>query len=87
MRAVHSPKTLTNRITLKYFEAGYTSMSADAIHQAISKNTRKAPVEDFEDFVKTADLSGVKVLKMSLEVNMPQTSDSNRYVGAMGICL
>ena len=75
MKVVHSTKTLTNRITIKYFEAGHTSMSADAVHQTISKNMRRAPVEDFGDFVKVTEASGAKVLVMSPGDNMVQVED------------
>ena len=37
LKAVHSKKKRTQRITMKYLETGHTSMSADAVHQTISK--------------------------------------------------
>ena len=42
LKVVHSPKTSTDRITVKYFEAGHTAMSADAVHQIIKKSTQGA---------------------------------------------
>ena len=50
-------------------------MSVDAVHQTISKNMRRAPVEDFEDLVKAAESSGTKVLKMIPTINVAQVED------------
>ena len=40
LKVVHSTKTVTERITVKFLETGHTAMSADAVHQKISKNMK-----------------------------------------------
>ena len=40
-------------ITLKYFEAGHTYMSADSFHHLVEKETKKMyNLYDFQDFLK-----------------------------------
>ncbi|KAF0305664.1 hypothetical protein FJT64_022748 [Amphibalanus amphitrite] len=56
LKAIHSPRTKTKTITMKYFEPGHTSMSADATHQVLSKNlSRRGIVEDWRDYVDTME--------------------------------
>ena len=75
LKVVHSAKTSIERITIKYFETGHTSMSADAAHQTISKNMRRSPLEDFEDFVKVTEASVPRVLEMRPGTNMVLVED------------
>ena len=77
LKTVHSNATSTETITLKFLEPGHTSMSADAIHQVVSKNLRRAgKVEDLQDYVNETENAGVKVVIMKPGVNMVQTEDS-----------
>ena len=75
LKAVHSKKTRTRRITIKYLETGHTAMSADAIHQKISKNLKHRKVEDFADYVEATEATGTKVLEMSPQINMIDVED------------
>ena len=77
LKVVHSNTTQTETVTLKYLEPGHTSMSADAIHQVVSKNLRRAgKVEDMQDYVTANEDAGVRVLCMQPGVNMVQTEDA-----------
>lgn len=76
IKAVHSAETLTETITLKFFEPGHTSMAADAVHQAISKNLRRRDrVEDFKDFETATTQAGPTVIVMEPGINMVATED------------
>lgn len=58
-------------ITLKYFEAGHTFMSADSFHHGVEQQMRKQPdgsVYDFDDFcdvIKTTNSGKVDVMIMN----------------------
>ena len=48
--AVNTKSTALQKLTMKYLEAGHTSMSADSAHQVISKSLRKQKqTEDFQN--------------------------------------
>ena len=77
LKAVHSPCTSTRSITLKFFEPGHTAMSADAIHQVISKNLkRKGVVEDFQDYLDSTADAGVRCTVMEPGKNMVEAEDA-----------
>ena len=76
LQTIHSPGTATQTISLKFLEPGHTSMSADAVHQVVSKNLRRAgKVEDLQDYVTATEAAGVKVTIMKPAVNMVKTDD------------
>ncbi len=62
--------TSAQRITVKYFEAGRTFMSADSVHHGIEQEMKKVgKIFDWEDFVKMATKSNsgrVEVLDMKI---------------------
>ena len=71
LKAVNSPSSGTNSITLKFFEPGHTSMSADAVHQVVSKNLkRRDAVEDFKDYEDATGDAGVRSIVMEPGQNM-----------------
>ena len=59
--AVNNENTALEKLTMKYLEAGHTSMSADSAHQVINKSLRKQKTtEDFSDFVEAVGTSGMR---------------------------
>jgi hypothetical protein len=51
LRLVHNPAVAIERVTIKYFEAGHTFMSADCEHATAGRKLRSLPtVLDIEDF-------------------------------------
>ena len=76
LQAIHSPNTGTETISIKYLEPGHTSMSADAIHQVVSKNLKRlGMVQDIQDYITATEDAGVKVTVMQPGVNMVKTED------------
>ena len=62
--AVNNAKNCLETVTLKYFEAGHTYMSADSFHRRVEKEVlRKGSLYDFQDFVESVDNVG-KVFRM-----------------------
>ena len=50
-------------------------MSADAVHQTISKRFKQRKIQDFEDYVKATEASGTKTMQMRPQVNMVEVED------------
>ncbi|KAF0299924.1 Lysine--tRNA ligase [Amphibalanus amphitrite] len=51
-------------LTLKFFEPGHTSMSADAVHRQINRQMEKRSVFDFEDYVKAVERANVRCVEL-----------------------
>ena len=70
---MNSSKIEAEDITMKYFEAGHTFMSADSFHHGVEQEMRRRPggvVYDFEDFVSViAQSNSSKVEVVELECN------------------
>ncbi|KAF0306555.1 Protein PELPK1 [Amphibalanus amphitrite] len=81
MTAINCPSTSTQSITLKFFEPGHTSMSADAVHQVVAKNLKRmARVEDFQDYAEATEAAGVRCVVMEPGSNMVRIEDAiSRY--------
>ena len=74
LKVVQSARTVTKNITMKYFEPGHTSMSADATHQVISKNlSKKGLVEDWRDYTDIVR-EVCQPIEMQPGVNMPDVT-------------
>ncbi|XP_074039958.1 uncharacterized protein [Leptinotarsa decemlineata] len=57
---INSNVIAASEITIKYFEAGHTFMSADSVHHGVEqsmKTTNKGNIYDFNDFVKAVENS------------------------------
>ena len=77
MTAINCPSTSTQSITLKFFEPGHTSMSADAVHQVVAKNLKRmARVEDFQDYAEATEAAGVRCVVMEPGSNMVRIDDA-----------
>lgn len=55
---LHSCEIAAETITIKYFEAGHTFMSADSFHHLVEKELKRNPkCYDFQDFVNVVNNS------------------------------
>lgn len=64
---VNSNQIVAEDITLKYFEAGHTFMSADSVHHGVEQSMKyMGNVYDFDDFVASVQNSNSKKMKIIL---------------------
>ena len=76
LQLVHAAENAIDKVTMKFFEPGHTSMAADAVHQTVSKKIRaKEKLEDFDDYTDVVNAAGVKSLRMEPGRNMLELKD------------
>ena len=63
MKAVHSAQLALQILTLKFFEPGHTSMSADSVHRGINRQLGKRSVFDFEDHVRAVEAANIRCVE------------------------
>lgn len=79
---VNSGEVNMQTVTLKYFEAGHTFMSADSFHHQVETALkRKGKVYDFKDYADAvkASLSNVQVIELQLENFLQWGNHTSQY--------